>query len=173
MYLSNLHRHLVDLMERNYHGAISREDKEKEMARSVALFDPVVRDVLRQANRAFLLDTGELQATGIRREPGNVLASRWALTWPEQRATAPVSGRGGGRTLAPVEVAVVFPPQMNHPHLWGSAGGFWPFNVESAEDAEKLRPTLEAIVGAGLHQRVFEAGGGWQIIPMMTRKGKT
>ncbi len=173
MYLANLLRHLVDLKERNYHGAVSREEKEKEMARSVALFDPVVGDVLGQANREFLLDTGELRATGVRSEEGGFLAARWTLTWPEQRGTAPVGGRGGGAHLAPVEVAVVFPAQMHHPHLCGSAGGFWPFNVESAEDAEKLRPTLEAIVGAGLHQRVFEAGGAWQIIPMMTKRGES
>ncbi len=169
MYFANLRRHLVDLKERHYHGAVGREEKEEEFARSVALLDPVVRAVLEEMNRVFLLGNGEVRATGVRQEPAGVSAARWTLSWPEQRGTPPVAAPA--EHLPPVEVTAIFPSEMHHPHLRGTAGGHWPFNVESAADAEQMRTTIEAIATAALHQLVFDAGGlnaGWRLIPLMT-----
>jgi len=168
-FFGNLHRHLVDLKERNYHGAVPREDKEQEFARSAALLDPIVREVLEEMNKTFLKGTGEVRASGVYRDETGVSAARWTLSWPEQRRTA--AAHAPHEHLGPVEVAAIFPGQMHHPHLRGTAAGFWPFNVESAEDAEKMRSTIEAIATASLHQLVFDAGGlnaGWRMIPVMT-----
>ncbi len=169
MYFANLRRHLVDLKERNYHGAVSREEKEREFARSIALLDPIVREVLEQTNATFLLRTGAVEASGVYRDEQGVSAARWTLSWPEQQRSALVAAPGS--RLGPVEVAAVFPGEMHHPHLRGTAGGHWPFNVETAADAENLRSTIEAIATAALHQLVFDAGGlnaGWRMIPLMT-----
>jgi hypothetical protein len=169
MYFANLRRHLVDLKERHYHGAVSRAEKDEEFVRSVALLDPVVRAVLDEMNRVFLLGSGEVQGSGVRDEPGGVSAARWTLSWPEQRRTPPVATPN--EPLPPVEVTAIFPSHMHHPHLRGTAGGHWPFNVESAAEAEQMRPTIEAIATAALHQLVFDAGGlnaGWRLIPLMT-----
>lgn len=168
-FFANLHRHLVDLRERTYHGTVSREDKEREFARSVAVLDPIVREVLEEMNRTFLMGSGEVRATGVQREENEGVAAHWTLSWPEQRQA--LAAHAPREHLGPVELTALIPGHMHHPHLRGTAGGYWPLNVESATDAEKMRSTIEAIATAALHQLIFDAGGregGWRMIPLMT-----
>jgi hypothetical protein len=77
--------------------------------------------------------------------------------------------RGPDRPLEPVRIVVRFRRDFLHPHLSGTALGDWPFQVVSAEDAERQAPVFAAIVEAELHQRVFEAG--WQVLPAAGRPG--
>jgi hypothetical protein len=63
-----------------------------------------------------------------------------------------------------VSIVVSYPQRFLHPHLSGSAAGFWPFQVTSEADAERQRSILAVIVELELHQRVFETD--WRILPV-------
>jgi hypothetical protein len=88
--------------------------------------------------------------------------TRFQLSWPEQRAARIMRGPNG--PLQPVRIVVNYSQGVLHPHLSGSATGFWPFQVTSAADARRQRGVLAAIVELELHQRVFEID--WRILPI-------
>ena len=43
--------------------------------------------------------------------------------------------------------------------------GDWPLQIISAEDARRQAPVVLAIAEAELHQRIFDAGGNWRLVP--------
>jgi hypothetical protein len=42
--------------------------------------------------------------------------------------------------------------------------------ILTAEDARRQAPVVLAIVEAEMHQRVFEAGGEWRLVPAFCRR---
>jgi hypothetical protein len=84
-------------------------------------------------------------------------ATRWRLTWPEQR----------DRGIAPVTLTAWFGSGFHHPHLRGATVHDWPLNVYDEADARDLVPLLRGIVAADVHNLVFQAD--WRIIPAVSR----
>jgi hypothetical protein len=121
---------------------------------------PVALAVLQEANTLFLDDTGDIQVIGPENDGSGGLVTRFELSWPEQKATYLDSSR----SLQPVCIVVDYSQNFLHPHLSGSATGYWPFQVTSELDAERQKSILAAIVELELHQRIFETN--WRILPI-------
>jgi len=90
------------------------------------------------------------------------MATSWKLRWPEQEAAFL---KQSVIPLEPVTVVGRLRPAHIHGHLGGSYFGDWPMQILSAADARRQAPLVLSIVEAEIHQRVFEAGGAWQLIP--------
>lgn len=164
---ADLLRHLNDLRTGSYEGARGRSAKEAVFSRAVDLIDPIIRDVLGDMNEELLLGSGEILASGVYADGQGGTVAVWELSWPEQRNAAP---RLTSLTkIEPVEVIAWFGPGSTHAHLAGSAGGNWPFNVLDENDAWRVRPTIQVIAEAALHERIFQAD--WRIVPA-ARSGK-
>lgn len=157
----DLFRHLADLRARTYEGAAGRDDQEEKFLRATRLLSPVVEEVLLHANRRLLLGSGDIERTEARTQADGLRVS-WALTWPEQRAAVV---RVTQQPLEPVAVVARLRPAHLHGHLGGSYFGDWPMQIVTSEDAQRQIPVVSAIVEAEFHQRVFEAGGNWRLIP--------
>ena len=151
-YTAELLRHFADLRDRTHGGAVSRQDKERFFTVAVALLDPYGRQALTEINSQLLLGTGEVTATGMRRNPAGVDAI-WALSWPEQQAAG----------ISPVIIRAHYGAGAHHPHLRGGTVGDWPLNVLDEKQAAAEVPTLRAIASADLHNLVFQAD--YRIIP--------
>src|SRR5260370_22070310 len=91
---------------------------------------------------------------GAEEDGAGGLATRFELSWPEQRAARVMRGPNG--PLQPVRIVVNYSQGFLHPHLSGSTAGFWPFQVTSVADAGRQKGVLAAIVELELHQRIFE-----------------
>ncbi|MEV7628770.1 hypothetical protein [Actinoplanes sp. NPDC089786] len=124
-------RHFADLRDGTHGTATDRAGKETLFAAAVRHLDPVAAGVLEEVNRHLLLGTGEIAATGLRSDPGGLIA-QWTVSWPEQRATG----------LPPLALIAHYGQGFHHPHLRGVTVKDWPFNVFSAEDAATQAPTL-------------------------------
>ncbi len=155
-------RHLEDLRSHSYEGARDWPDRVEVFRRAVSLLDPVVREVLAEADTDFLAGTGMVgyDGDGDGDSDGGVYA-RWELSWPRQREAT----RDGGQ-VEPVQVMAVFGRRNTHPHLRGAATGRWPCQVTGEADARRQELVIRAIVEAELHERIFQ--GGWEIIPAFT-----
>jgi hypothetical protein len=151
-YTAELLRHFADLRDATHGGASSRHDKERFFTAAVALLDPHARQPLEEINRDLLLGTGEVTATGIRRN-GDGLDAIWALSWPEQLDA----------DINPIVLRAYYGAGFHHPHLKGGTVGDWPLNVFSKEQAAAQVPTLRAIASADLHNLVFQRD--YRIIP--------
>jgi hypothetical protein len=129
-YITSLIRHFEDLRDGTHGGSVSRKDKEAHFEKAVQLLAPVARQVLTEMNTSFLLDTGQLTETGLRRTPDGGLNASWTLSWPEQR----VAG------IEPIVLQVYFGGGFHHPQLRGTTVRDWPLNVFSEEDATDSYP---------------------------------
>lgn len=152
-----LRRHFADLRDSS-HGedAFTRAEKEARFLTTVALLDPVARDVLTELDAALLLSTGTLSGSGAVRTPDGGLAAVWALGWPEQK-------RAG---VDPIRLIATYGGGFHHPHLRGGTVGDWTLNVFDAEQAAAERPVLASIAEAELHNLVFRAD--FRIVPATT-----
>jgi len=155
-YTAELLRHFADLRDGTHGGAISRPDKERLFASSVALLDPHARQPLEEINTELLLGTGEVTATGIRRRRGD-LEAIWALSWPQQRAAG----------ISPVVIRAYYGAAAHHPHLQGGTVGDWPLNVFDDSQAAAELPLLRAVASADLHNLVFQRD--YRIIPAIMK----
>ena len=151
-YTAELLRHFADLRDGTHGGASSRRDKERFFTAAVALLDPHARQALDEINTYLLLGTGEVTATGLRRSGGGGDAV-WALSWPEQQASA----------INPIIIRAFYGAGFHHPHLQGGTAGDWPLNVFNAEQAAAELPTVRAIASADIHNLVFQRD--YRIIP--------
>lgn len=151
-YTAELLRHFADLRDGTHGGAVSRQDKERLFTASAAMLDPYARQSLEEVNADLLLSTGEVTATGIRRERGGVEAI-WALSWPEQRTAG----------ISPVLIRAYYGAAAHHPHLRGATVGDWPLNVFDDSQAAAKLPVLRAVASADLHNLVFQRD--YRIIP--------
>jgi len=158
----DLLRHLQDLRSGTYEGAMSRGAKEVVYRQGINLLRPVAVEILEEANTLFLNGTGTVQMIGPEEDGAGGLATRFELSWPEQRAARVMRGPNG--PLQPVRIVVNYSQGFLHPHLSGSTAGFWPFQVTSVADAGRQKGVLAAIVELELHQRIFETD--WRILPV-------
>jgi hypothetical protein len=164
----DLLRHLKDLRTGTYEGVQTRSAKEERYRKGIELLTPVAVAVLEEANALFLQGTGEIQVIGPEDDGSGGLETRFELSWPQQRAAYVT--RGPREPLQPVRIVVNYSQGFLHPHLSGSAAGYWPFQVTSQADAERQRSILAAIVELELHQRIFETD--WRILPVSQQLGK-
>jgi hypothetical protein len=158
-YTGALLRHFADLRDGTHGGVSSRRDKERLFAEAVALLGPHVVQVLNEVNCYLLLDTGAVNATGLRRSADGGMEAVWPLSWPAQRAAQ----------IGPIIIRAYYGSGFLHPHLQGGTVGDWPLNVFDAEQAEGELPTLRAIASADLHNLVFQLGGDYRIVPAVLR----
>jgi hypothetical protein len=176
-------RHVVDLQERGYEGALVRADKEAAFARAFALTTRVAERVLRALDDAYLGGRGTIgtrppvlvapeELMGATREPMGGLLGAWHLTWPElERA----HNRLDGHRLPAVEIHAMFPSDFTHPHLalcdlsrprrWVAC---WPFQVSEPADAERQDGVLAAIAEADMHERTFAGDLNWRLLHVAT-----
>lgn len=152
-----LRRHFADLRDSS-HGedAFTRTEKESRFRATIALLDPVARDVLAELNTGLLLDSGTIVASGAVRTADGGLAAVWALGWPAQERAA----------VDPVQLIATYGAGFHHPHLRGGTVGDWTLNVFDADQAAAERPVLASIAEAELHNLVFRAD--FRIVPATT-----
>jgi DNA-binding IclR family transcriptional regulator len=162
----DLLRHLSDLRTMTYEGAAGRERQVEVFDRAARLLSPVVEEVM-----AAVSDQLELGLPSIARiesdSPAEGRAVRWSLSWPEQQAARI---KVTGEPLAPVSVVARLRPVHIHGHLGGSYFGDWPMQIVSPEDAQRQATVVLAIIEAEFHQRIFETGGDWRLIPLYRRR---
>lgn len=157
----DLMRHLADLRAVAYEGAAGR-DGQLQMFRAAANYlSPVVEEILGELNERLLLGSGATTRDEAGSEADGA-AVTWSLSWPDQREAIV---RATGKPLEPIAVVARLRPTHIHGHLGGSYFGDWPMQIISADDARRQAPIVLAIVEAELHQRVFEAGGNWRLVP--------
>jgi hypothetical protein len=182
------HRHVVDLQDRGYEGAMERADKELVFQRAFALTTPVAERVLRTLDAAYLGGRGTIDARvpvpvspeellGAGREPTGGLLGAWHLTWPELEQAR---NRLDGHLLPAVEIFAMFPSDFTHPHLalcdlsrprrWVAC---WPFQVSEPSDAERQEGVLAAIAEADMHERTFVGDLNWKLLNVATTSETT
>ena len=157
----DLFRHLADLRAKTYEGAASRVAQESTFQDAARLLSPVVEEVLRSVNDRLLLGSGRITRTEADSNAEGKEVS-WSLSWPEQVSA---TKKATGEPLDPVSVVARLRPSHLHGHLGGSYFGDWPMQILTPEDARRQAPIVAVIVEAELHQRVFEAGGNWRLVP--------
>lgn len=156
MRTTDLERHMNDLEQKRYEGADTREEREATFRRATELVDPLVREELEALSAAFLDDLGEVTGGTVERNTDGGVECCWALTWGELRAR---SNRFNGEPVVPITVRAIFPSGWTHGHLGGSRIGWWPLQVTSADDVERQRAIVEAIIEAEAHQVIYEVEG--------------
>ena len=170
-------RHVQDLRNRNYEGAVTRKEREAVFITAFDLVTPVARRVLDDINSHFLKGTAEFEVRPPAADGEGGLIGSWGLTWPLLRSAA---NRFTGQPLEPLRMTAIFPltpsagMQWTHPHLallrkelsTGIAAA-WPFQVTSSEDAERQEPILRVLAEAELHERTFQADLNWRILPFV------
>jgi hypothetical protein len=159
-YTGALLRHFADLRDGTHGGLRSRLDKERLFTAAVALLAPHVEQALYEVNTYLLLDTGAINATGVRRSADGGVEAVWPLSWPAQRAAR----------VSPIIIRAYYGAGFLHPHLQGGTVGDWPLNVFDAEQAEAELPTLRAIASADVHNLVFQLDGDYRIVPAVLRR---
>ena len=156
-HLTALMRHFIDLRDGTHGGSSSRHDKEAHFAHAVELLEPVARQALDEINTHLMLNTGNIVATGLQREPDGSMSASWDLVWPEQKAAG----------LPPVTLHAYYGIGFTHPHLRGTTVSDWPLNVFATRDAADQFPIMRAIATGDLHNLVFQSD--YRIIPAVTR----
>jgi DNA-binding IclR family transcriptional regulator len=157
----DLLRHLADLRARSYEGAVGREETVERYRAACAFLSPIVNEVMTYASERLLNGTGRIDCVTSESDEEGLMTS-WKLRWPEQEAARV---KRTDRPLEPVTVVGRLRPAHIHGHLGSSYFGDWPMQITSPADARRQAPTVLAIVQAEVHQRVFEAGGAWELIP--------
>ena len=80
-YITSLIRHFEDLRDGTHGGSVSRKDKEAHFEKAVQLLAPIARQVLSEMNTSLLLDTGQLNETGLRStEDGGLEGSCFSMS---------------------------------------------------------------------------------------------
>lgn len=156
-HLTALMRHFIDLRDGTHGGSVIRHDKETHFAHAVDLLAPVAHQALGEVNTHLLLDTGNIVATGLRRESDGSLSASWELSWPDRKTAG----------LAPVTLYAYYGSNFLHPHLRGATVRDWPLNVFNVNDATDMLPIIRAIATSDLHNLVFQSD--YRIIPAVTR----
>ena len=167
VWVDGIRRHLEDLKEDAYEGALGPE-RDRRYEAAFELLTPIAVDVLQQFNASLLRGTGEVAVWPPGPDGHGGSIGSWVMTWPELSQT---TNRFDGKVLQPVTISAVFPPGFTHPHL--VAGGpvnaratslvAWPMQVTSRQDAEHHRHVLWAIATAEVHDRIYQSS--WKIIP--------
>ena len=159
-------RHLVDLEHDYYEGAESRIDREKVFRTAFELVTPVAVRVLQDMNTWLLGDAGTVKTVPPEDDGADGLEGRWTLEWP---ALATAKRKHGTGPLEPVRLIAVFPAGWTHAHFERPHPGLpadvtaWPFQITNQEDAERQEPVLRVIAETELHERVYQAGGDWDL----------
>ena len=78
----DIFRHLKDLRARSYEGVEPRSERVELFRRAVELLDPVVRPILGETDREFLMGTGTIQHRPVAEEASGDAVARWELSWP-------------------------------------------------------------------------------------------
>jgi hypothetical protein len=168
-------RHITDLQTRSYEGAIERSEREAVFLKAFDFTTPVAQRVLEDLSQVFLKGTGQFAVHPPERIPNEGgLLGRWTLDWPQLRTAR---SRFTGEPLAPVTLKAIYPimatgtMQWTHPHLallrpevTHRMAAAWPFNVLSAEDAERQEPILRVLAEAEMHERTYEADVNWRVL---------
>ena len=170
-------RHVKDLQNKNYEGAVSRAEREALFMKAFDFATPVARRVLDDLNANFLKGTGEFTAQRPAPDGEGGLIGSWSLTWPLLRKAV---CRFDGKPLEPLAVTAIFPlkstgaMQWTHSHLAlrrpglmdGLAAAF-PFQVTSPEDAERQEPILRVLAEAEFHERFYQSDLNWRLLPFV------
>lgn len=177
-------RHVVDLQERGYEGATTRDERELVFQRAFERTTPIALRVLEDLDRTLLggeasmevsspREVGPDELEGRDRTPTGGLLGWWSIAWP---ALERAHSRFGGRPLPPVAVFAMFPRGFTHPHLalfdlgeprrWIAC---WPFQVLDAADAERQAGVIAAIAEADLHERTFAGDLNWRLLDLEAR----
>ena len=172
-------RHVHDLQTDSYEGALARLDREAVFHRAFELATPVALLVLERLAASYLgaeitISTTEPRRVsadlleGADRKPMGGLLGSWDMSWPALERSR---HRLTGEALPPIQLFAMFPDDFTHPHLalfnistprtWIAC---WPFQVTSAEDAERQEPTLAAIAEADMHERTFAGDLNWRLL---------
>lgn len=164
--VDDFRRHLQDLRSHKYEGTDEREDRERTFTQAMNLLNPVATRVLGEFNRVMLSGKGTVTHTGLERQEDGGVQTRWHLSWPEQQtATRRIKGT---HPVPPIEVRAHFPPGWTHGHMAGAEAGHWPFQILTAEDAERQALVIWCIAELELHERMYESVEPWTIVPMYT-----
>jgi hypothetical protein len=173
--IQDYRRHLRDLQTRTYEGAVERSEREEVFRKSFDFVTPVAQRVLEDLSATFLKGTGQFAVHPPERIAGDGgLLGWWTLDWPQLRTAR---SRFTGQPLEPIAVNVIYPivatgaMQWTHPHLAllrpevpHRMAAAWPFNVLSAEDAERQEPILRVLAEAEMHERTYEADMNWRVL---------
>jgi hypothetical protein len=172
-------RHVIDLQTNSYEGAHVRSDREAVFARAFELTTPVALRVIEGLAASYIGPGVDISVTEQRRVPAGALAGAnrspaggllgsWNLSWPQLESSR---NRFTGESMPPVQIFAMFPDDFTHPHLalfdlgaprtWIAC---WPFQVTSAEDAERQETTLAAIAEADMHERTFAGDLNWRLL---------
>ena len=164
--VEDMTRHLADLEHDYYDGAHARSDREVVFHDAFELLTPLAAKVLGDMNRWFC----DGHATAATNPPGDDgaggLLGSWTLSWPRLEQATNVHN---GEPLPPVTISAVYPIHWTHGHLARLHAGLpaevtaWPMQVKTAEDAARQEPVLRLIAEAELHERIYQAGGNWQL----------
>jgi hypothetical protein len=177
--LEDYRRHLVDLRDRTYEGAVERPERESTFTRAVELLSPVVQQVLNEFNRVMLGSTGTVEWRPVHNEGTGGLISLWILSWPLQRVARRRAEGYWERDSEPMQplmlnetapggvdpiVVQTFLPQEGvvgwlHGHIAGrfhSPSSMWPLNVVTKEDAQRQAIVIWMIAEGELHRCVYE-----------------
>lgn len=157
----DLFRHLTDLRHVSYEGAVGREETVVRYREACRLLSPIVEEILETMSQRLLEGTGRVERTETDSETDGQ-AVTWSLTWPDQDLARV---RKTGEPLGPVSVVGRLRFEHIHGHLGGSYFGDWPMQIVNEDDARRQAPIVLSIVEAEFHQRVFESGGVWRLIP--------
>jgi hypothetical protein len=159
-------RHVADLRQRGYEGALDRNDKEAGFLRAFELTTPFAVRVLDDVSNWYLCGTGTTETNRPAREQRGGLAGGWALSWPLLEAD---KDRMTGEALPPIQLRAIFPVDWTHPHLAliGAREDVfaWPFQVVSVDDAARQEPVLRVMAEAEMHDRIYCAVSNWAILP--------
>jgi hypothetical protein len=159
-------RHVTDLRQRGYEGALDREAKEVAFLRAFEIMTPLALRVLDDLSDWYLSGTGTIETNSPARDDKGGLAGTWSLSWPLLRSDR---DRMTGEELPPVRLRAIFPIEWTHPHLAliGPREDVfaWPFQVVSSDDATRQEAVLRVIAEAELHDRIYCAVSNWAVLP--------
>ena len=165
---SDWRRHVEDLVEQRYEGAVERAERDRVFRTAFELCTPVALRVLERANELLLGRTASLSIEAPQPDGTGGLRGGRRMSWPllEQ-----ARNRFTGEPLPPVEIGALFPDGFTHGHLAlyelaaprrGIAA--WPLQVTSPEDAVRQEPILWAIAEAEVHERTFAGDLNWRLL---------
>jgi|GEM_PF-3510368 len=163
----DLRRHLADLEQNAYEGAVERSERNAVFGRAFDLITPVALAVLEDFNHHVLMDSGTLSTRGLAPRDGLGLFGAWECTWPEQQRA---QSRFDGTPIPPLQLQVFFPGDFTHGHLMIGRPFFedqpvscWLMQVTSEADARRQRHALESMCETQVHEMIFVSN--WRILP--------
>lgn len=164
--VEDMTRHLADLEHNYYDGAESRPDREQVFHAAFDLLTPLALQVLADMNAWFCAGHATAATDTPHDDGAGGLVGGWTLSWPRLEQSRNVHN---GEPLRPVTIDAVYPINWTHGHLARLHAGLpaevtaWPMQVQTPEDAARQEPVLRLIAEAELHERLYQAGGDWQL----------